>query len=135
MTEPYRATLLTPQQAHPAIQQAWMYAKAMIQGGHRLVLTIQPEGRSSQQNRRYWSKGVLFQIAEQAQLGGRYYSSEVWHEFLKKKFIGVMELPDGSVVGMSSTKLTRAEFSDFCTQVEAWAATQMDVHFDSLEES
>lgn len=135
MTESYRATLLTPQQAHPAIQQAWMYAKAMIQAGHRLTLTIKPETRSEAQNRRYWGKGVLHQIAEQAELGGQRYSAEVWHAYLKRRFIGVMELPDGTVEGMSSTKLTRAEFSDFCTQVEAWAATEMDVHFDSLEES
>lgn len=32
-----------------------------------------------------------------------------------------------------STKLTTAEFCDFCTQVEAWSATEMGVRFVDLE--
>lgn len=51
----------------------------------------------------------------------------------ERRFIGVTELPDGSVQGKSSTGLTTAEFSDFCTQVEAYACTELGVTFYDLE--
>lgn len=135
MTDSYRATLRNPVQGYPLILEAWKMAKALLIGGHRVTLILRPETRSEAQNRRYWGKGVLHQIAEQAVVEGRKYSAEVWHALLKKKFLGVMELPDGSLEGKSTTNLTKAQFSDFCTQVEAWASTELGVHFDQLEES
>jgi hypothetical protein len=74
----------------------------------------------------------LSQIAEQAKVGGQAYSPEAWHEVAKRKFLGVIELPDGSIVGKSSTSLTTSEFSEFCTKVEAWAATELGVTFYDL---
>jgi hypothetical protein len=74
----------------------------------------------------------LSQISEQAKVGGQQYSPEAWHELAKRKFLGVTELPDGSIVGKSSTNLTTTEFSEFCTQVEAWAATELGVTFYDL---
>lgn len=121
--------------------QAWAAIKAQVfpflaqvlQAGGRWVLTITKRKRTKQQNRRYWGKGVLAQIAAQATVNGKLYSSETWHEQFKRQFIGVIELPNGEVVGMSSTELTTAEFSEFCDQVEAWAATEMGVTFYDLE--
>lgn len=122
-------------------QQAWAVIKAqlfpflgtVLQGGGRWVLTVTRRKRTKRQNRRYWGRGVLAQIAEQATVGGKLYSAETWHEFFKRKFIGVEELPGGSVVGKSSTKLTTAEFCEFCDQVEAYAATHLGVTFYDLE--
>ena len=135
MPDSFRATLFSPTQGYQRILEAWKMAKALMIAGHRVTLVLRTETRSDAQNRRYFGKGVLSQIADQAIVGGRKYSAEVWHEAAKKKFLGLMELPDGSVVGCSSTKLTKAEFSDFCTQVEAWASTELGVHLDQLEES
>lgn len=123
-------------------QQAWAVIKDQVypflarwlQDGKRLVLTIKLRKRTAPQNRRYWGKGVLAQIAEQAAPGNRLFSAEVWHEQFKRKFIGVEELPDGSVIGKSSTGLSTAEFSEFCTQVEAYAATELGVTFYALED-
>ena len=67
-------------------------------------------------------------------VNGKQYSAETWHELFKRMFIGVEELPDGSVIGKSSTALTTAEFSDFCTQVEAYAASELGVTFYDLWE-
>lgn len=75
----------------------------------------------------------MAQIAEQATVNGKQFSSEVWHEFAKRKFIGVEELPNGEVIGKSSAKLTTAEFSEFCSQVEAYAASELGVTFYDLE--
>jgi len=111
-------------------------AKALMIAGHRVTLVLRTETRSDAQNRRYWGKGVLHQIAEQAtDEDGRKYPAAAWHAYAKKKFLGVIELPDGSLEGESTTNLTKAQFSDFCTQVEAWASTELGVHFDQLEES
>ena len=75
---------------------------------------------------------MLAQIAEQAVVNGKQYDAEVWHELMKKKFIGLVELPDGSVIGQSSRDLSTTQFSEFCSQVEAYAATELGVVFYDL---
>lgn len=121
-------------------QQAWAVIKSQVypfiahwmQAGKQLVLTIKLRQRTSKQNRRYWGRGVLAQVAEQATVGGRLYSAETWHESFKRQFIGVEELPNGEVIGKSSAKLSTAEFCEFCAQVEAYAATELGVRFVDL---
>jgi len=121
--------------------QAWSAIKAQVypflahwlQDGKRLVLTIKLRKRTEPQNRRYWGRGVLAQIAEQATVGGKLYPAKIWHEQFKRQFIGVIELPNGEVIGKSSTQLTTSEFSEFCTQVEAYAVTELGVIFYELE--
>lgn len=121
--------------------QAWIAIKAqlfpflatVLQGGGRWVLTVARRKRTIKQNRRYFGNGVLKQIADQAVVDGKMFSPEVWHEFWKKQFIGVVELPDGSLIGESSTKLTTKEFCQFCDQVEAYAATNLGVTFYDLQ--
>ena len=122
-------------------QQAWAAVKAQLfpflagalQAGSVWVLSVGKKKRTKPQNKRYWGKGVLAQIAEQAAPGGKLYGAEVWHEQFKRQFIGFDELPNGEVIGKSSTKLTTTEFSDFCTQVEAYAAQELGVVFYDLE--
>ena len=122
------------QQAWAAIQaQVFPFLASVLQSGGRWVLKISRMKRTPQQNRRYWGKGVLAQIAEQAVVGGRQFSAEIWHEQFKRQFIGVEELPDGSVIGKSSTKLTTTEFCDFCDAVEAYACTELGVTLYDLE--
>ena len=122
-------------------QQAWAAIKAQLfpflatvmQAGGRWVLTVTRRKRTPKQNRRYWGNGVLKQIAEQATVNGKLYAPETWHELFKRQFIGVVELPDGSVVGKSSTGLTTAEFCEFSDQVEAYAAASLGVTFYDLQ--
>ena len=113
--------------------QLYPFLAQVLQGGKRWVLTVSLRKRTKAQNRRYWGNGVLKQIADQATVNGRLYSAETWHELAKRKFIGVIELPNGEVVGQSSTELTTDEFSRFCDQVEAWAATELGVTFYDLQ--
>lgn len=75
---------------------------------------------------------MLKQIAEQAVVNGRRFDAEIWHEQFKRMFIGVEELPSGELVAKSSRKLTTTEFSAFCDQVEAYAATELGVTFFDL---
>jgi len=126
--------LFSRQQAWAAIKgQLFPFLATVLQGGHRWVLTIAPRKRTKAQNRRYWGNGVLAQVAAQAVINGRLYSTETWHEQFKRMFIGVEELPNGQVQGKSSTELSTVEFSDFCSQVEVYAASQLGVTFYELE--
>ena len=125
--------LYNPQQAHVVLADLWPLIKATLTAGKRLQLTVKPEKRSQAQNRRYWGQGVLAQVAAQAVVGGKLYSAEVWHEQFKRMFIGFDELPNGQIIGKSSTGLTTSEFCDFCTQVEAYAAQELGVRFVDLE--
>ena len=134
MSESLEITLHNRQQAWAAIKaQVFPFLKEVLQAGGRWVLTIKRMTRTKAQNRRYWGRGVLSQIAEQAVINGKQYSAEVWHEQFKRQFIGVEELPDGSVIGKSSAKLTTAQFGEFCEQVEAYAATSLGVTFYDLD--
>lgn len=113
--------------------QLYPFLKQWLTDGRRLILTCRLRVRTAKQNKRYWGKGVLAQIAEQATVGGRLFAAESWHEKFKRDFIGVIELPDGGVQGKSSTDLTTAEFCEFCTQVEAYAVTDLGVIFYELQ--
>ena len=135
MTDRLEIELFNRPQAWAAIKaQAFPFLAQVLQGGATWVLTIARKKRSAKQNRRYWGRGVLAQVAQQATVNGKLYSAETWHELAKRKFIGVVELPDGQVVGKSSTELTTQEFCEFCDQVEAWGATELGVVFHDLEQ-
>jgi hypothetical protein len=122
------------QQAWAAIrEQLFPFLADVLQTGGRWVLKVSRRKRSVAQNRRYWGQGVLAQVAAQATVGGRLYPAETWHEQFKRQFIGVIELPNGEVIGKSSTELDTAEFCIFCDQVEAYAATELGVTFYDLE--
>ncbi len=126
--------LFNRQQAFAVIKdQLYPFLGKWLQAEKTLTLTARLKKRTPEQNRRYWGRGVLAQIEEQATVNGKLYSAESWHEQFKRMFIGFDELPNGQIIGKSSTGLTTAEFCDFCTQVEAYAATELGVRFVDLE--
>jgi NinB protein len=105
-------------------------AQAVMQAPDGWFVTLQDRTRTIEQNARYWSRGILSQIAEKAVVGGRRFSAEAWHEQFKRQFIGIEELPSGQVIGKSSTKLGVKAFSEFVDQVEAYAVTDLGVVFE-----
>lgn len=134
MPEALHIDLHNRPQAWAAIKaQLFPFLATVLQGGGRGVLTVARRKRTKPQNRRYWSKGVLSQVAEQAVVNGRQFDAKTWHEMFKRMFIGVVELPNGEVIGKSSTELSTVEFSEFCTQVESYAAQELGVTFYELE--
>ena len=114
-------------------EQLYPFMAHWLQAGKKLVLVVKLRTRTGKQNKRYWGRGVLAQVAEQATVGGRLFSAESWHEQFKRQFIGIIELPNGEVIGKSSAGLTTAEFCNFSDQVEAFACTELGVHFIDLE--
>lgn len=133
MSDTLQITLINRQQAWHDIQmQVFPFLRSVLQGGGMWELLIRRRKRTKAQNRRYWGNGVLAQIAHQAVVNGKKFDAEVWHEQFKRMFIGVIELPNGQVIGKSSTDLSTKDFCDFCDRVEAWAATELGVTFYDL---
>lgn len=126
--------LFNRQQAWSVIQtQLYPFLKQWLQDGKRLTLTVGLRKRTLPQNKRYWGNGILSQISKQATVNGRLFSAETWHEQFKRMFIGVIELPNGEVLGKSSTDLDTQEFSEFSDKVEAYAVTELNVIFEDLQ--
>lgn len=92
--------LYNRQQCWSVIQtQLYPFLKQWLQDGKRLTLTVGLRKRTLPQNKRYWGNGILSQISKQATVNGRLFSAETWHEQFKRMFIGVIELPNGDVIG------------------------------------
>jgi hypothetical protein len=126
--------LFNRQQAWSVIQsELYPFLKQWLQDGKRLTLTVGLRKRTLPQNKRYWGNGILSQISKQATVNGRLFRAETWHEQFKRMFIGVIELPNGDVIGKSSTDLDTQEFSEFSDKVEAYAATELNVIFEDLQ--
>ena len=118
-------TCYNPQQAHQAMTaQIWPTLKSMCMAGHRMVLSLAPETRSLAQNARLWA--MLTDVSKQVDWYGRKLSPEEWkHVFsasLKKQDV-VPGLDGGFVVlGLSTSKMTKAEMCDLQTLMEAFGA-------------
>ena len=87
--------------------------------------------RSSEQNRRYWA--LMHEISEGIKPEGKQYSTEVWHEYFKQRYIGAdeIELPNGKTLvrphssaelDMSKGTDEQPSFNEYMERVEAWAA-------------
>lgn len=92
------------------------------QGGYELVIRPLKSKRSIEQNKRYHA--LLRDLSAVAWLDGRQYGPEAWAEYFKQTFIGWDDLPGGGKRGISTTTLSVAEFGDYMTRIEAWAAEQ-----------
>ncbi len=112
----------------------WAFLKsnwrAMAEAGTPLVISISEykSKRSLEQNKYYWR--LLENIARNAWVSGKQFSAETWHEQAKRLFIGMIELPDGSLAGMSTTGLNVAEFHDYITQIESYATAELGIELE-----
>ena len=102
---------------------------AMSQTKHPMQVDIKPESskRSNQALRYYWQ--MLRQIEEQGWIEGRQYSADLWHEYCKRRFLGLVDLPGGGSIGISTSDLSTSEFQDYTQKVEVWAAQELGIVF------
>lgn len=126
MTQRMTVTLFNPQQGHQQLQSVWTQAKAMLTAGHRMVIELRKETRTIRQNARLWA--MLTEISQQVDWYGRKLTAEQWkHVFsasLKKQDV-VPGLDGGFVVlGLSTSKMTKAEMSDLQMLMEAFGVQQ-----------
>jgi hypothetical protein len=90
--------------------------------------------RSHPQNARYWL--LMHTISDKLKPQNVQHSPEVWHTYFKSRFLGCNDvtMPNGKTLSLprSSADLDVAEFADYMTQVESWAA-EHDVWLADME--
>ena len=124
----------------------WQRIVAYVRGlpwqrdGHGVAyrITIQElkSTRSIEQNNFYWA--LMTAISQQApsHMGGEYHAPEVWAEYCKRRFLGMTAGPFGEGVAKSTRELRIGEFSDYLTQIHAWAIDQFPgFNFDYEEDA
>ena len=124
---------VNPVQAHLAMTKSiWPQLKSALMAGHRMVLEVKPSTRSLEQNARLWA--MLTDISRQVDWYGRKLTPDEWkHVFsaaLKKQEV-VPGIDGGFVVlGLSTSKMTKAEMCDLQTLIEAFGA-EREVRFSA----
>ena len=136
MSQRITLTLWNPQQAHQGITHAWTECvKPMLMAGHRLVMEVKPETRSSAQNRRLWA--MLTDISNQVDWYGRKLSQEDWKHIFTAALSKQDVVPgiDGGfvVLGKSTSKMTKGEMAELQTLMEAFGA-EKGVKFTAQED-
>ena len=127
-----RATLFlfNAQQANSAIRSLWTDLKPWLISGHRFEVVVRPERRSTEQNAKLWA--MLNEVAEQVEWYGQHLSAEEWkHVFtasLKKQRV-VPGLDGGFVVlGLSTSRMSKAELSELIELINAFGAERGAMH-------
>ena len=91
---------------------------------YELIIRKREHKRSTEQNRRYWA--LLNEISEGLPVQGVTHSPDAWHLYFRQKFIGSedLKMPNGKTFTqpISTTTLDVGSFSEYMTQIEAWAA-------------
>lgn len=100
----------------------------------RVIVTAEERKRNEVQNRFYWG-AVLRDISAQAWVDGKQFDKDTWHEYFARLY-GVLDevtLPDGEIVTLrkSTTKMSVGEFSTYLNAIQAYAAGNLAVEFDS----
>ena len=120
----YKTTIYNPVQGHKALLEAWNWVKPMSVAGHRLNLVIKPETRSTDQNRLMWR--LLTDVSDQVDWYGEKLSPEDWKHVISASLRKQRAVPgiDGGfvVLGLSTSKMTKAELGDMITLIEAFGA-------------
>lgn len=137
MTQRVVLQLWEPVQAHKALAGIWPNVKALLMAGHRLVIEVKPETRSTAQNARLWA--MLTEISEQVDWYGRKLSPEDWKHVFSASLRQLDVVPNlngtGFVaLGQSTSRMTKAEMSDLQTLMEAFGA-EKGVRFSAVEGS
>lgn len=108
--------------------------------------SIYQKSRTNDQLAVLWA-GILQPMADQAWIGGRQYSAETWHEFMKQTHIPAMQheeewpgrwvkdgavlyrfMPDGDRQFSGSTAmLTKRGMAEYITRCEAYAVSELGV--------
>ena len=117
-----KVTLHNASQGHTVLLDIWQKAKPFLLAGNKLVLTIEQEKRSQEQNQLMWS--VLTDLSRQVMWHGQKLTKEEYKDLLTaglKKQRAIPGLDGGFVVlGSSTSKMTKQEMTDLITLAHAF---------------
>lgn len=107
MSERLSIQCYEPVQAHKAMTgQLWPALKSMLLAGHRMVLTLAPETRSSKQNNVMWS--CLTDLSKQVTWFGKRLKKEGWKDFITGHLDGQDLVPNMDGTGFISIQRGRS---------------------------
>ena len=117
-----KVTLYNAQQGHTVLKDIWQKAKPYLMAGNKLVLMLEQEKRSQEQNALMWS--VLTDLSKQVLWHGEKLTKEEYKDLLTaglKKQRAIPGIDGGFVVlGSSTSKMTKQEMTDLITLAHAF---------------
>lgn len=135
MTEARFAARVTPDgRLVFADEPAWRFTLGRWKGRTvAIVLELFRPKRSNPQNR--WYRGVIVPAVARQLSKGRELpiSNGQAHHVLKQAFIGIVETALGTAP-ISTTTLSTVQFSDYCEQIRAHAASEWGLNIPSPNE-
>lgn len=119
------AVLYQPQQAHAVLQSLWATIKPTLMAGHRLIVEVKPETRSSEQNAKLWA--CLTDVSQQVDWYGKKLTPEDWKHVFSSSLRKLDVVPniDGTgfvALGLSTSRMTKGELSDLIELIHAFGA-------------
>ena len=125
----HSTTLYNAQQGHEVLTKLYAWAKPRLIAGQRLVVSIEEEKRSTEQNNTMWS--CLTDISKQVEWHGKRMTAEAWKDFLTAHLQGQELVPNmdgnGFVVigkGKSTSKMSKAELGAVIDLCHAFGASK-----------
>ena len=126
-----------PVQAHKAMTaQIWPQLKAATMAGHRMVLELKPDTRSSAENRMLHA--MLGYISQNMEWAGQKRDTETWKRLLVAAWcratneqVEILPAVDGhgvDIVYRKTSKLSRKECADLIEFIFAWGSHN-DIQF------
>ena len=122
-------TLFNAQQAYRELAELWLWIKAMLIAGHRLVVTVRPETRSIKQNAMMWA--CLDDLSKQVVWAGKRFSAVGWKDFITAHINGEDIVPNmdntGFVCigrGSSTSDMTIKEMIEVIDRCHAFGTLQ-----------
>lgn len=126
-----KITLRNDQQSLSQMRQLWLKIKAALESGNTLVVQVEKETRSLDQNAMYHA--IINQIAKQAQHLGSTWDTESWKRLLVDAYTNEIGQSSGKVIpnlagdgivqlGLQTRKFTKHQASEFTEWLMAWAA-------------
>lgn len=135
------ALLVNAQQGHTRLMALWRDAKPWLIAGHRLVITIRPEGRTGNQNAALHA--WIGDIASRMEWAGQKRDVETWKRLLvaawlraRGEALEVLPALDGhgvDIVFRRTSSLTKAECAELLDFIQAWAAQNVPQDEEALE--
>jgi len=123
--------LVNPEQGSALMKTLWAKMKTALESGKTLVLNIQEETRTHDQNAKFHA--IIADIAKQAEHYGAKWDVESWKRFLIDQFASETGLRASKVapsldgyrivqLGLQSRAFTKDQASQFVDWLEAWCA-------------
>ena len=131
MTQRMTAVLYNPVQGYQQMLAMWNLAKASLIAGHRMVLSLMPESKTREQEKKYHA--MIGEVSKQAQHLGAKWEFEDWKRLLIDKFARETGRSHGKIipnldqngvveVGVLSRNFSKPDGSEFIEWLNAWGA-------------